>query len=183
MTDEAWALDASNGDVLIHTGVAGRAARLGHRLTIAVTSWRATVSWAGGVPSAVEFVADVESLEVRRGEGGLKSLSGPEKVLARSNALGSLDADDSPRISFAANEIEESGDGYRLVGSLEIKGRSNPCTVDLRVEDLGTSWRMTSETVVRQSDFGVKPYSLMLGALKVSDDVTVAVTAERAKRG
>ena len=35
--------------------------------------------------------------------------------------------------------------------------------------------------MIRQSDFGVKPYSQLLGALKVADDVTVSFTATRAK--
>jgi polyisoprenoid-binding protein YceI len=40
---------------------------------------------------------------------------------------------------------------------------------------------MSSETAIRQSDFGVRPYSQLLGSLKVADDVTVSFTAQRAK--
>ena len=46
MSEQAWTLDASDGELLIQTDVAGRAARLGHRLTLAVNSWRAAVTWA-----------------------------------------------------------------------------------------------------------------------------------------
>jgi len=38
----------------------------------------------------------------------------PEKALARSNALKSLDADRYPRIRFRANDIDYTGDGSRL---------------------------------------------------------------------
>jgi hypothetical protein len=38
----------------------------------------------------------------------------PKKALARSNALKSLHADRYPRIRFRANDIDETGDGYRL---------------------------------------------------------------------
>ena len=48
--------------------------------------------------------------------------------------------------------------------------------------DLGDTWRMTCDSVVRQSDFGVKPYSLMMGSLRVADDVTVSFTANLAKK-
>ena len=34
--------------------------------------------------------------------------------MARSNALKSLDADRYPRIRFRENDIDETGDGYRL---------------------------------------------------------------------
>ena len=47
----------------------------------------------------------------------------------------------------------------------------------MRTDDQGDVWRLSSETVVSQSDFGIKPYSQLLGALKVADDVTVSFTA------
>lgn len=53
--------------------------------------------------------------------------------------------------------------------------------IDLHTEDLGDSWRMSSRAAVRQSDFGVKPYSLLMGSLKVANEVTVSFTATQAK--
>jgi polyisoprenoid-binding protein YceI len=154
---------------------------MGHRLTIAMNSWRATVRWTGGEPAEVEMTVEVDSLHVLRDEGGVTPLSGPEKALVRSNALKSLDADPFPQIRFQANDIEKSGDGYRLSGSLEIHGTACTRVIDLRVEDLGDSWRLSCEAVVRQSEFGVKPYSMLMGSMKVVDDVTVSFTAGRAK--
>jgi polyisoprenoid-binding protein YceI len=154
---------------------------MGHRLTIAMNSWQATVSWAGREPAAVELVVEVDSLEVLRGEGGVKPLSGPEKALARSNALKSLDADRFPQIRFRADDIEKTGDGYRLTGTLEIHGKSHKRVIELRVEDLGESWRLSCDADVRQTEFGVKPYSLLMGSMKVADDVTVSCTVARAK--
>jgi polyisoprenoid-binding protein YceI len=181
VSDHVWTLDASDGELVVQTEVAGRAARLGHRLTLAVNSWRASVSWSGGQPVTAELTADVDSLEVLRGSGGLKSLSAPEKALARSNALGSLDAKTFPRITFSTKQIHASDDGYSMAGTLTVRDRERPCTIDLHVADLGTSWRMSCSTVVRQSEYGVKPYSLMMGSIRVADDVTVSFSAERAK--
>ena len=178
-----WTVDASQGELLVHTGVRGRAAKLGHRLTIVVNTWYTKVSWADDVPVAVDFTAEVDSLEVSRGDGGVKGLSAPEKLVATSNALRSLDARRFPRITFRANEIEPSDQGYRLVGTLDIHGRARECSVDLHVEDLDDCWRLSCQVVVRQSDFGINPYSLMLGAIAVEDDVTLSFTARRAKDG
>src|SRR5512143_1568890 len=83
MTANVWKLDASDGQLLVKTGVTGRAAKLGHRLTIVMNSWQATVQWAGAEPTGVDLTVGVDSLEVLRGEGGAKGLSGPEKKLAR----------------------------------------------------------------------------------------------------
>jgi polyisoprenoid-binding protein YceI len=159
----------------------GRAAKMGHRLTIAMNSWRATVRWSGSEPTAVELTIEVVSLQVLRGEGGVTPLSGPEKVLVRSNALKSLDAERFPQIRFQADDIEKTTDGYRLTGKLEIHGKARERVIDVRVEDLGNSWRISGQADVRQSDFGVKPYSLLMGSMKVVDNVTVSFTADRAK--
>src|SRR5271154_4246859 len=101
-----WTLDASDGELQLHTGVTGRAARMGHRLTIAMTRWQATVNWAGGDPVAAELVVDADSFEVLRGEGGVKGLSGPEKAVVRSNALKSLNAGRFPEIRFSTDVID-----------------------------------------------------------------------------
>src|SRR5947209_11559986 len=182
MTDD-WTLNASDGELLIRTGVTGRAARMGHRLTIAMTQWRATVRWAGDQPVAAELTVQTESFEVLRGQGGVKGLTGPEKALVRSNAMKWLDAGRHPDIRFTAETIEKADDGYRLTGALEIRGNSRNHGIDLRTEDLGTSWRMSAESAVRQSDYGVKPYSLFMGSLRVADDVSVSFAAVRAKDG
>ncbi len=179
MTD--WKIDASDGQLIVKTGVTGRASRMGHRLTIAMNSWEATVSWDGDEPSALELKVDVDSLEVLRGEGGLTPLSGPEKALARSNALKTLGADRFPTISFRADDLERTANGYRLTGILEIHGKTRPRSIDLRVEDLDDTWRMSCDAQVRQSEFGIKPYSMFLGSMKVADDVTVSFTGSRAK--
>ncbi|HYB37202.1 MAG TPA: YceI family protein [Mycobacterium sp.] len=181
MAETVWTLDASDGELVVHTGVTGRAANMGHRLTIAMRQWQASVKWAGGEPTSAELTVEVDSLEVLRGEGGVKGLSGPEKALVRSNALRSLDAGRFPRICFDADTIDKTGDGYRLTGTLQIHGRAREHVIDLRTEDLGDSWRLSSQSAVRQSDFGVRPYSLLMGSVKVADEVTVSFTASRAK--
>ncbi|WP_082973508.1 YceI family protein [Mycobacterium sp. E2327] len=178
-----WTLTASDGELLVRTGVAGRAARMGHRLTIAMTRWEATVAWASGEPVTAELTVDVDSFEVLRGEGGVKGLSGPEKAVVRSNALKSLGASRYPEIRFNADTIEKSGDGYRLTGKLHIRGQSRKHVIDLRTEDLGDRWRMTVKSRVRQTDYGVKPYSLLMGSVRVDDEVTVSFSAVHAKDG
>ena len=174
-------MDQSHGELLGATGVTGPAAKMGHRLTIEMGSWRARLRFDADRPAEVDVTVDVDSLQVLRGEGGLKGLSGPEKVLARSNALGTLDAKRHPHIRFHADDIDAIDDGYRLAGTLEIHGTAREQTVDVHVADLGDTWRMSCEVPVRQSVFGVKPYSMMMGAMKVVDDVTVTFGADRVK--
>lgn len=180
MTD-LWTLDAADGELLLRTGVKGRAARMGHRLTIAMTRWRATVRWAGTHPAAAELAVEVDSFEVVGSQGGVKGLSGPEKALVRSNALSSLGADRCPEIRFTADNIEESENGYRLRGTLQIRGKQREHVIDLHTEDLGESWQLSAESTVRQSEYGIKPYSLLMGSVQVADEVALSFTAVHAK--
>jgi polyisoprenoid-binding protein YceI len=180
---DVWTLDAAEGELFIHTGVSGRAARMGHRLTIAMKRWQATVSWAHGRPVTAELVVEVDSFEVRSGEGGVKGLSGAEKAMVKSNALKSLGANRYPQIRFEADQIDEIDDGYRLTGTLRVRGKARAHAVELRTEDLGDAWRMSTESVVRQTAYGVKPFSMLLGAMQVADEVTVSFTAAHPKDG
>jgi polyisoprenoid-binding protein YceI len=150
---------------------------MGHRLTIAMKRWQAAVHWDNAEPVAVELSIEVDSFEVLRGEGGVKALSGPERALVRSNALKSLGANRYPQIRFEADRINLTEDGYRLNGTLQIRARSRQHVIELRTEDLGDSWRISTESTVRQSDYGIKPYSMLLGSMQVADEVTVVFTA------
>ena len=154
---------------------------MGHRLTIAMTRWCATVRWAHSRPVSAELAVETDSFEVLRGDGGVKGLSGAEKALVRSNALKSLSASRFPQIRYAADVIEKTDDGYRLSGVLQIRGESRNHVIDLHTEDLGGSWRMSVESTIRQSDYGIKPYSLLMGSVQVADEVSLTFSAVRAQ--
>lgn len=172
--------DASHGQLRLGTDVSGRAAKMGHRLTIAMERWQAVVSWSGTRPAAVALTVEVDSLQVLRGDGGLTPLTAPEKSLIRTNARNCLDAGRHGQIRFEAADIEATDHGYRLAGTLQIRGRTKPHVVEVRVTELGQpggSWRLDADTVVRHSDFGVRRYSMLMGAMQVADEVRVSFTA------
>lgn len=181
MTEPEWSLGPADGQLRVRTGVVGPAAKMGHRLTLELQSWQAIVRWRGTKPVAAELSVTVDSLRVLKGEGGVTPLTGPEKAVARSNALKTLDAKKHPTIGFTAERIDKTAEGYLLTGSLQIRGTARPQQVALHVEDRGEVWAMSVSAPVVQSDFGVKPYSLMLGSLRVADEVTVEFEATRRK--
>ncbi|MGV0052144.1 YceI family protein [Mycobacterium colombiense] len=179
--NSVWTIGPTDGELLLHTGVAGRAARMGHRLTVAMMRWRATVSWAGSRPVSAQLAVETDSFEVLRGDGGVKGLSGAEKALVRTNALKSLSASQFPEIRYTADVIDEADGGYHLTGTLDIRGKSRGHVIDVRTEDLGDSWRMSVESAVRQSDYGIKPYSLLMGSVQVADEVSLTFSAVHAR--
>ncbi|MCX8564581.1 YceI family protein [Mycolicibacterium mucogenicum] len=176
MTAEKRILDASSGELLLHTGVTGSAARMGHRLTIAMRSWLATVDVDGDEPIAVEVTVELDSLDVLTGEGGMTPLSGAEKALVRNNALKSLQTKRFPQAVFRASSAERVGDSWRFTGTLDLGGQSHGQAVVVRVEPDGADLRINGEAVVRHSDHRIKQYSMLMGAMKVADDVRVTLT-------
>jgi hypothetical protein len=53
-------------------------------------------------------------------------------------------------------------------------GQTNPLTFDLTVADDGS---VSGSAVVKQTEWGIKPYTAFWGALKVADEVTVELAA------
>jgi polyisoprenoid-binding protein YceI len=174
-------LDQTNGTLTLRTGVTGAAARMGHRLTIVADSWHIDVEESDGQPVAGSLVVDLDSLRVVGGEGGVTPLSGPEKLIVRSNALKTLNAKRFPTVEFRAEEFTGTDSGYRLHGPLTLHGRTQTIDVDVDVADVDGTLELGARVEVSHKVFGIKPYSMAMGAMKVADLVTVAFSARVAR--
>jgi polyisoprenoid-binding protein YceI len=181
MAGHRWSLDQADGELLVRTGVGGPAARMGHRVTIAMQRWTATVLERDSQPTALDLVVDVASLRVLRGDGGLKPLSAPEKAAVRRSALRVLDARRYPRIEFHGDTVAAAPGGYDVAGTLTIHGVRLPRTLHVTVTETGRGTHYSGQAAVRQTDFALTPYSLLLGSLTVGDEVTVTFSATRTK--
>jgi YceI-like domain len=83
-----------------------------------------------------------------------------------------LHADRHPEIVFRSNKVEGTGDERRIEGTLALHGTERP----LRVTARRTAGRWVAEVELHQPDFGIRPYSAMLGTLKVKPTVRVRVS-------
>ncbi len=161
-------LGPDNATLRVKTGRHGAAAAAGHNLDIEVTTWEATLD-VGDSPS-LELTADATSLQVITGEGGMKALDDGDKADIRK----SIDKDilKKKAIHFRSTDVSDSGGGLSVKGDLELVGKTAPVAFDLSVGDDGT---LTGSAKLKQTDFGMKPYSALFGALKVDDEVEVVV--------
>lgn len=157
-------LGPDQGTVKVRTGVAGSASRMGHRLVLNVEDWSAQVD-----EDAVTFRAALESLHVESGTGGVTPLTVVDRQVIRRNATKVLDVGTYPEVTFTSSEVAVAEDCVTVTGELTIHDVSLPMTAELaRVGN-----HLTCSIPVVQTDFGIRPYSAMLGQLKVSDEVTV----------
>ncbi|HVF78034.1 MAG TPA: YceI family protein [Solirubrobacteraceae bacterium] len=151
----------SNGSLKVKTGREGAASKAGHDLVLGVNTWDATIE--GGDSPSIKLTADPGSFEVIEGKGGAKPLSdkdkGEIKKSISSKVLG------SSQISFQSNEVTDSG----AKGDLSIAGSSSSVDVPLNV----SGDKISGSITLSQSEFGIKQFKALMGALKVSDQVTV----------
>ena len=167
-------LGQDNASLLVKTYREGLAAKVGHDLVIEVTRWEATVELAA---STVELSADARSLEVREGLRGVKPLTDRERSEIR-KTIDQKVLKGQP-IAFRSTEVRlGDGDGTLLVGGeLTIAGTTRPVTARL---DVGADGRVSGTIPLTQSDWGIKPYRGLMGALKVRDEVEVVIDTRHA---
>jgi hypothetical protein len=168
-------LGADNAVLTVKTGRRGAAAKAGHDLVIDVTSWEATVE-VGDRPDqfTLQLRAEPASLKVREGRGGVRPLGDGDKEEIERTISAEILSDDV--IEFRSTDVESSDAGRRLhvSGELSMNGATRPLDFELDVDAEGN---VTGRATVKQSDWGIEPYSGLFGALKVRDEVQVLADA------
>jgi len=170
-----YTLGPGDGKLTVKTGKAGAAAKAGHNLVIEVSTWSATIE-AGEDPADVSLAltADSRSLKVLDGGGGVKELSDGD--MQDITATINKDVLKGGAIEFRSRQANPTPDGrLHVQGDLNLLGTTRPIDFNLSVDDGG---HLTGEATVKQSDWGMKPYSALFGTLKVSDEVQVGIDAQ-----
>ena len=136
---------------------------------IEVGSWQATLDVES--QPALTLSADSRSLRVLEGTGGIKSLTEDDKADIQKTI--NKEVLKGTSIEFRSNEVRERpGRPERAGRAVTRTASSGPVTFDLATGDDG---HVTGSATVKQTAFGMKPYSALFGALKVADDVQVAI--------
>lgn len=163
-------LDSHNATLIVRTRRAGAAAKAGHDLLIEVTRWHATLT-----DDAAELTADPRSLRVRSGSGGISPLGDAEKA----GIAQTIDDEvlKGAAIAFRSHSVTRNGDTIEVAGELQLAGTTRPLTFTLR--DGGRS----GSARIKQTDWGMKPYSALFGTLKVADEVEVAIESRSDAHG
>ncbi len=165
----------AQGTLTLLTGVEGKAARMGHALTIEVAAWECRTDLDGPTPVSVVLTAQLPSIAVIKGEGGVKPVSDKDRRSIKDNALKTLGADKNPGVTFTSTAVQKAGAGWSLLGDLQLNGVTKPLAVDVTIAGEGIGQRITGTARVTQTEHKISPYSGMLGALQVSDEVQIVV--------
>ena len=179
-----YAVDAGQSQVRIFVFRAGRAPALGHNhvLTVPQLEGRLWTPEQGlaGAEFALGFRLDqmlLDPPDVRTEAGaGWASVLSPEAIAAtREHMLGpdNLQADNFPWVRLRSLQI--AGEAPHLAAELEIElhGQKRTHWVALEARPAGEGWTVRGGLVLRQSDYGVRPYSVLGGLLAVQDELVI----------
>jgi hypothetical protein len=146
---------------------------VGHDLVMRVTQWQATLV-IDGPEGRAELSADPSSFEVLEGLGGVKPLSDRDREEIRKTIERKI-LGGKPILFHTTERPERDAAGaVSLRGELELAGTKREIAFKLQPAE-GDGGRLTGSAVVKQSDWGIKPYSSFMGQLKVRDEVDVAL--------
>lgn len=176
-TVRAYALheEASRIVALVHR--AGPMAEAGHNHTVAAGTLTgcalvndAGVTWMGVTIPVAGLEVDEEADRRRAGED-FKAPPTPNDIAStRENMLGDdvLAATDFPHIRFTGT-LAPGADA--VDGALTLRGRTAPVSLAVEVERRDGEVRVTGSGGIRQTAFGMTPFSVFMGALRVADEV------------
>ena len=183
-TAAVYTVDPAASQIRIYVYRAGAAARLGHNHVLSAPAFEGYVS----IPSAqaadarfdlsvawTDLVIDDPALRAETGGNFGGERSADDIAGTRRNMLGDrgVQADRFPLVRFHSMAIE--GDWPVLIAQVEVTlhGVTRTQPVVLHVEHGGESLKVSGAMLLRQSDFGITPFSALGGLMKVQDMVAI----------
>ncbi len=135
---------------------------------------------AGSLVFAMKtFHAD--STEARKYLGLAGETDADTRTAVTTNMLGAsiLSADTHPEAVFkirsarADTETGEKEEHYLLVGDFTLRGTTRPLTVRATVARKGGQARLRGQFTIKQTEYGITPFSKALGAIGVADELRI----------
>lgn len=171
---------------------AGTFARLGHNHVLTSKSLNGRVWMRSQFPgSGFELslpVADlvVDDSDARRAAGTdfPPDIPDADKEGTRKNMLRKevLDADTYPNVTVKSATVAGSMQAPKITARITIKNASHDVVVPTNIVVNGDRLSVSGEFDILQTDFGMKPFSVALGALEVQDRLHVRFNLVASKR-
>jgi polyisoprenoid-binding protein YceI len=158
-------LDTQRSSITIFVGKSGLLSAAAHDHTISAPIFSGTVRES--TAPRIEFTIETAKMTVKP-----DSRIDPKDQAAIQMHMEemTLETKKYPEIAFRSSHIERIADGqWKVDGDLSLHGVTKP--VSLNVKQSGNSW--TTHTVLKQTDFGIKPLSIGGGMIKVKNEVEI----------
>ncbi len=166
-------LDASSAECFVFIYKEGLLSAVAHDLKIRVTKFVIDVDEA---TRAITARFDAASLRVVCAMNGDEEAAGSLTAANKREIEGNIVRDvlnvrEYPEVRFVSTAVEEKGGTFVVKGKLALHGHDR--LVRVRVQPDGAHY--IAEARLHQPDFGIRPYTALLGALKVQAEVLIRV--------
>ena len=162
----------------------GPLAKAGHNHVIASHTLRGTLYVPADLArttfevhfAVAELTVDEASLRAKENEADFPpNVPDSAKEGTRKNMLGSalLDAERYPEIELRSTGLEQSGSQWLAHVQVTVRDHESVVVVPVRYELHAGQINVSGEFPLKQTDLGLTPFSAMLGALQVVDEMKV----------
>ena len=160
------------------------AAGLSHNHAMKATGWTGSVVWdpANTAACKVDITVPVEKIDVdaadARKAAGLDG--GPDdddrkKIKESMLDDDQLDAGKYKDISFKSTGCEGSGDTFTVKGNFTMRGQTKPVSIPMKIHATSTAFDAKGTFSIKGTDFGMQPFTALLGQLKNQDKLTFEI--------
>lgn len=181
--EQRYVIDDSTSQLLVYTYRGGKLARFGHNHVLNAQLLAGEVALATDITGS-RFQLEVPLAGIEVDNPTLRAAAGPEfnskpspedVAATRANMLGpdGLDATVAPAAVIQGTVIEVSGARAMLDMRVTVRETTHRQAVEVTVVTDTDSLRISGTTALMHSDFGIAPFSVMLGALTVKDKVDI----------
>ncbi len=180
----SFTVDPGKSTVRIYVFRGGRAGRVGHNHVLSAPQFTGyfflPAAGASNGRFDLEFRLDhleIDNPAIRSGLGSAFSsaLSADAIDGTRRHMLGAdnMQADQFPLVRVRSLRITGESPKFAAEVRIEMHGQTREIWLPLDVQGLPDHLSVAGSFVLRQSDFGVKPYSFLGGLLAVEDEVVI----------
>jgi polyisoprenoid-binding protein YceI len=159
------AIDTQRSTITIHVGKAGLFSAAAHEHTVDAPIASGTISESGN--PHIEFRVETAKMSVKPDP---KIDAKDQATIQMHMQEWTLETKKFPEIAFRSVRIDKLAEGeWRVDGDLSLHGVTK--RISLTVKQSGESY--ATRTVLKQTNFGIKPISIAGGAIRVKDEVEI----------
>ena len=179
----AYRIDGGHSELRLLVYRAGPMAKFGHNHVMvndAVSGWVSAVDGVSGASLALSipvaaFVVDDAAARAAEGADFSEEVAGEAREGTRHNMLSEpcLDGDRYPSIILTSRSVTMVDGNPVATLAVSVAGHESTLVVPFMLTTTSDRVSASGTFVLRQSDLGLVPFSILLGALQVQNDITV----------
>ena len=182
-----FTLNPKTSQLRMYAFRAGKAAKFGHNHVLSAPEFQGFFSLSPEGPAASRFdlvfrldqlAFDDPQHRAALGPAFASTISAEDTASTRNNMLGdnNFQAARFPMLRIQSRQIVGDAPKFAARIAVELHGQTREMWVPLTVTGLPEHLAVQGALVLRQSDFGIKPFSVFGGILAVHDEIAVEFT-------